>query len=563
MESFGPQSAPSSNLLKPLLRETRKSVRHKVHTPAYASLQQNVNDTVLDLCEILDISEGGALLQTPMGWQLGTALDLMLDFSETQTKLHTRGEVVWSDAGGRVGVRFPELTEEARTQLQQWLFLNVMVAAANHEVGVAPPAPERSLPPAVEMVEKREPEFAEPTRSDYTSTLAALSAVQREVDAVGVDVQAALQILVARAQSLTRASGAAIALAEGAQIVCRASAGAAPSLGAVLEANSGLSGRCLQTGLLQRCDDADRDLRVNRESCRELNIRSILAVPVRRGDAVLGLVEVFSPRSYAFGELEASVIQRFSESILALMNRAGRSSATVTPSTAATSGGVVVQRPAFATPQLILPANRMQYAPPVILPEPEEIGFIQRHLTVFVGAAVLILAALAYVLVPMLASHMRATRSEPEPETATAQAAETAPAEAGSPVFATIERIRELAEKGDPSAQYTLGTRYATGEDVPQDYPAAARWFQRAAEQGLVIAQDTLGSYYFAGRGVPKNLNEAYYWSILAELGGSEASRLRVQSLNSQLTPEQARSIQRSAGDFFGLHPPREKLEVR
>jgi TPR repeat protein len=561
MESFGPHSAPdSSNLPKPLLRETRKTVRHKVHTPAYASLQQNINDTVLDLCEILDISEGGALLQTPMGWQLGTALDLMLDFSETQTKLHTRGEVVWSDAAGRVGVRFPELNEEARAQLQQWLFLNVMVAAANHEVGVAPPAPERLLPAAVEMVEELEPEFVEPTRSDYTSTLAALAAVQREVDAVGVDVQAALQILVARAQSLTRASGAAIALAEGSQIVCRASSGAAPSLGAVLEANSGLSGRCLQTGLLQRCDDAERDLRVDRESCRELNIRSILAVPVRRGDAVLGLVEVFSPRSYAFGELEASVIQRFSESILALMNRAGRSSAAATPALAATTT-VAVPGAALATQQLILPASRVQYAAPVILPEPEEIGFLERHLTVFVGAAVLILAALAYVLVPMLASHVKASRSEPE--TATAQAAEVAPAELGPPVYATIERIRELADKGDPSAQYTLGARYATGEDVPQDYATAARWFQRAAEQGLVIAQDTLGNYYSAGRGVARNLNEAYYWSVLAELGGNEASRLRVQVLVNQLTPEQARSIQRSAGDFFGLHPPREKLEVR
>jgi hypothetical protein len=557
MESFGSQSAADSqNLPKPLLRESRKSVRHKVHTPAYASLQQNIHDTVLDLCEILDISEGGALLQTPMGWQLGTALDLMLDFSETQTKLHTRGEVVWSDAGGRVGVRFPELTEEARSQLQQWLFLNVMVAAANHEVGVISPALNRSLPPVVEPEAEPEPEFPEPGRSDYTTTLAALAAVQREVDAVGIDVQAALLILVARAQSLTRASGAAIALAEGSRIVCRASAGAAPPLGAVLEASSGLSGRSLQTGLLQRCDDAERDLRVDRESCRQLNIRSILAVPVRRGDAVLGLVEVFSPRSYAFGELEASVLQRFSESILALLNRAGRSPA-VAPPAAVAAQAVALERPVLPTPQFIPAAHPVLFASPV---ETEEIGFLRRHLTVFVGAAVLILAALAYVLLPMLAGHMKETRAEPD--TSTARAAETAPADVSPPVFATIERIQELADQGDPSAQYTLGTRYATGEDVAQDYATAARWFQRAAEQGLVVAQDTLGNYYFAGRGVSRNINEAYYWSVLAELGGSEASRLRVQFLTSQLTQEQARSIQRSAGDFFGLHPPREKLEV-
>ena len=221
----------------------------------------------------------------------------------------------------------------------------------------------------------------------------------------------------------------------------------------------------------------------------------------------------------------------------------------------------MVARVQVATPEIISPM--LQFNAPVILPEPEEMGFLRRHLTVLVGAAVLVLAALSYTLVPMLSSRLLSSRSETGDTNTAHAAAENISADTPPAVFATIDRIRELADKGDASAQYTLGTKYATGEDVPQDYATAARWFQRAAEQGLVVAQDTLGNYYFAGRGVPKNLNEAYYWSVLAELGGSEASRLRVQFLNSQLTPEQAHSIQRSAGDFFGLHPPREKLEVR
>ena len=97
MEPFGSQFAGGGPPFpQPVLRE-RRAVRHKVHTPAYASLQQLSTETVLDLCEILDISERGALLQTPVGWQLGTALDLLLDFSETQTKVHAKGEVVWSE----------------------------------------------------------------------------------------------------------------------------------------------------------------------------------------------------------------------------------------------------------------------------------------------------------------------------------------------------------------------------------------------------------------------------------------------------------------------------------
>jgi TPR repeat protein len=129
--------------------------------------------------------------------------------------------------------------------------------------------------------------------------------------------------------------------------------------------------------------------------------------------------------------------------------------------------------------------------------------------------------------------------------------------------FPTLDQIRALAEQNDATAEFTLGTHYATGQDVPQDFSIAARWFQKAAEQGLVIAQDALGNYYWAGRGVSKNITQAYYWSVLASQGGNQASQLRVQVLAPQLTPEQAHSIQRSAEEFFKQHPPIEHRELR
>jgi TPR repeat protein len=562
-----------------LLRE-RRSVRHKVHTPAYASLQQASTETVLDLCEILDISERGALLQTPVGWQLGTALDLLLDFSETQTKVHTRGEVVWSDAGGRVGVRFPDLTEDARRQLQEWLFLNVMVAAANHAVGVESPAAQRVLPSLPESVqaalntatpdddilseirereqvrsEVDEEELLGPSRADYTTTLAALTAVQREVEAVGNDLDLALQLVSSRLRNLTRASGSAIAVAEAARMVCRACSGEAPPVGTILEPGAGLSGRCLQTGLLQRCDDAERDLRVDREICRELGIRSILAVPVRRGDRMLGLLEVFSPRAYAFGELEAAALQRLSETVLALLHRSGHLSSMPAAAKPAARPAPKLPAPKPAPAPVVL--TTYPFATMLEATSPGEMSFLRRHLAVLVGVAILILAALAYILVPMIAARM-AESGAPAPAPPP-QASTTSPPVQG---FPTLDDLRDRADRGDPASQYTLGTRYAIGEDVPQDYGIAARWFQKAAEQGLVIAQDNLGNYYWAGRGVQKNITQAYYWSVLARQGGNQASQLRVQVLAPQLTPEQARSIERSAGEFFRQHPPIERHDI-
>ena len=79
----------------------------KVHTPAYASLNGGSDDMVLDLSEILDISESGVAIQTSSSWEISRVLNLCLDLSETKTYLHTTGYVVWADRAGRIGVRFP------------------------------------------------------------------------------------------------------------------------------------------------------------------------------------------------------------------------------------------------------------------------------------------------------------------------------------------------------------------------------------------------------------------------------------------------------------------------
>src|SRR5437879_10680208 len=69
-----------------------------------------------------------------------------------------------------------------------------------------------------------------------------LNAIQRQIAALGSDLDAALAILVQRAQTITRASGAAIALEQGSEMVCRASSGEAPPLGAGWPVGSGVSG---------------------------------------------------------------------------------------------------------------------------------------------------------------------------------------------------------------------------------------------------------------------------------------------------------------------------------
>lgn len=132
------------------------------------------------------------------------------------------------------------------------------------------------------------------------------------------DLDAALQLLVDRAQYITSASGAAIALRRAGKndMQCRASTGSnAPELGALLSTEFGLSGESVRTRQPLRCDDAERDARVNRDVCRHLGIASVLVMPVVNDEEVLGVFELFSGKVNAFGERDLSAVQRLSEMV--------------------------------------------------------------------------------------------------------------------------------------------------------------------------------------------------------------------------------------------------------
>ena len=99
-----------------------------------------------------------------------------------------------------------------------------------------------------------------------------------------------------------------------------------------------------------------------------------------------------------------------------------------------------------------------------------------------------------------------------------------------------------------------MGARYATGEEVKQDYTEAVRWFALAADQGHVLAQATLGAYYWAGRGVAPDLTKAYFWSALAQAGGDQASKYRVAVLTSRMGRAEILAAQQQANDWLRNH---------
>lgn len=86
------------------------------------------------------------------------------------------------------------------------------------------------------------------------------------------------------------------------------------------------------------------------------------------------------------------------------------------------------------------------------------------------------------------------------------------------------ESLRELADRGDASAQAELGLNYYLGQGVTQDFSVAERWLRLAAEQGDATAQFNLGSMCYQGHGKPRDYAGAFYWfRSAAEQGNVDA----------------------------------------
>jgi len=130
------------------------------------------------------------------------------------------------------------------------------------------------------------------------------------------DLEAALQLLAERAQYITGASGAAIALLADSKMICRASAGpSAPARGTEVQVTSGLTGESVRTRQVLRSDDAETDSRVNHESCRMLGIKSVMVVPLVREPEVIGVFVLLADRANAFEERDVTALERLAEMV--------------------------------------------------------------------------------------------------------------------------------------------------------------------------------------------------------------------------------------------------------
>jgi hypothetical protein len=573
MQNTRAESAGTSPKMYHGINNRRRGVRQRVHLPAQSILARK-SSGANELSDVLDLSQDGACIQTVSPFRPESRITLSLDLAGNNSFISARGVVIWSDQRGRNGICFNEISDGSREQLKHWLFFHEDSAGASRFRIAAGPnelvsPPERAQPSRVESKrESAKREFVrhefvkqspEQTRAaiaasrpepepsipvDHSSVLSALVAVKREVEGTGGDPDRALQLLSDRALSLTHATGAAIAQAKNRaanEMICRARSGSdAPGLGARLQIGSGFSGECARARKTLRCNDAEADPRVDRESCHLLGIRSIIAVPIRRSDSVVGILEVFSPGKNSFGASEENILERLAEMIAACITREESRNAI-----SARTPPVKLTR--TAKPPVAQLESTVHLEPLMeTAPSP-----LRKLLLVVLGPAVVV--GLLWLIMSGTTGRNLATS---QPISSMEQNSAKAPLSTSGSRATDFESLRKLAADGDPDAQFDMGARYATGEDVKQDYAESVRWFTLAAEQGHVIAQATLGAYYWAGRGIPQDLSKAYFWSAIAQAGGDAASKYRVTVLASRMSQGQVAIAQQQVDQWLKNHKP-------
>ena len=99
-------------------QDPRRHPRYEVD--AYADL---TGTEILLNHKVCNISLGGICLQTQSVEEVGTVVDLVINFPELSTTIALRGEVVWvnREPPEDMGIRYVELDEERKRSLKKYL----------------------------------------------------------------------------------------------------------------------------------------------------------------------------------------------------------------------------------------------------------------------------------------------------------------------------------------------------------------------------------------------------------------------------------------------------------
>jgi TonB family protein len=291
------------------------------------------------------------------------------------------------------------------------------------------------------------------------------------------------------AHSLTGATGAAVAMPRDGAVVCVGRSGeTAPELGARLNLDSGISGECLRTGVIMRCDDASRNFHVDAEVCRQLGLLSIAVVPLRGQQGRVGVLEAFSTESYAFTEDKMEVLGRLAGLAEAAWARSAVTEVPPVEVLPVEAEGVVtasltpvVEAPA-ELPRPIAPTVPLAQMREIFATEQPEVSIAPRKWLYAILAAVVLLAVALLSVYGWRAWYRSSVASKTSQPAAVSAAASggSENAAAGSGLASTADIVRPSSRPSSRAGGLTAlpaaktGTAVGAPDDVVRRPPQSA-----------------------------------------------------------------------------------------
>ncbi len=410
----------------------------------------------------------------------------------------------------------------------------------------------------------------------------------------GAPRQATVENLLEELVKIPKTDGAAVGLARSDVLVCVAAGGSCgPKIGTRCSRNEGLTGLCFTSGRVQLCNDAEKDDAADAVACRQIGVKSVLAIPLRRDCRPVGVLELLSsePNAFNWKTIRALIRLRRTFEAVALepiMETYGEHSLGELRDLAATSIAhqndlqhlieavwFTQQRTSlFSTalaftavaehtqPRIAVwedisgkPSSEKVIAPPAPQFLMQEPHFGSNSRAIF-WSSIAVLALILCLLVAHESSEYSSVTALSTPQAIQRSGHPSQGAQTQVPTTSVPTHLHTspnerspLREGSDASADQTQAGDQIGGAEFEA---RTVEWLKKAANLGDYRAQNMLSNLYFKGIGVRRDLVRAYTWAAIAahETGvGNE----HLVALRQQMTQRQLQAAERRIDYWFSL----------
>lgn len=137
-----------------------------------------------------------------------------------------------------------------------------------------------------------------------------INQIQQKLVDAEFDFAAYMNLVVEQMMIITPATGVIIELAEGDEMVYRAASGSAKNyLGLRLPMKNSITGLCVSSHTVLKCDDTETDPRVNLEACRKVGARSMVVAPLFYNGQAIGVLKIVSDKVANFSDKDIHNLQ--------------------------------------------------------------------------------------------------------------------------------------------------------------------------------------------------------------------------------------------------------------